>query len=175
MTQRRTVEPHESPLGRYDPESGDELFEVRLLNVPLQLMVLGREHHDEVMREFAVLALDERMSSEPVPAKMLDLIDTLGRQYGAASARPDAEIEAAIERGETTIDLVYHVPGHVVDAANRLEELMAEADEFCHERQLLTLERSPVVMELAKWYLDQFRIQIAGGAPVPWTGPLEVD
>jgi hypothetical protein len=145
VTERRTVEPHESPLGRYDPEGGDDLFEVQLLNVPLHLMVLAREHHDEVMREFAVLALDERTSPEHVPARMLDLIETLGRQYGAASARPDAEIEAAIERGETTIDLVYHVPGHVVDAANRLEELMAEADEFCRERQLLTLERSPLL------------------------------
>ena len=58
MTERKTVEPHESPLGRYDPDTDEGLFEVQLLNVPLHLMVLGREHHDEVMREFAVLALD---------------------------------------------------------------------------------------------------------------------
>jgi hypothetical protein len=174
MTERKTVEPHESPLGRYDPDTDEGLFEVQLLNVPLHVMVLGREHHDEVMREFAVLALDERMSSEHVPARMLDLIETLGRQYGAASARPDAEIEAAIERGESTINLVYHVPAHVVEAADRLEELMAEADAFCRERQLLTLERSPLLMELSKWYLDQFRVQIAGGDPVPWTGPLDL-
>ena len=173
MTERRTVEPHESPLGRYDPETSEDLHEVRLLNVPLPLLVVGREHHDEVMREFAVLALDERVSTEHVPIRMLELIDTLGRKYGAVSARPDADIEAAIERGETTVDLVYHVPAHVVEAADRLEALMSEADEFCRDRQLLTLERPPLVAEFSRWYLDQFRVQIAGGEPVAWTGPLE--
>ena len=174
MNERRTVEPQESPLGRYDPDSGEDLHEVRLLNVPLHLLVAGREHHDEVMREFAVLALDEDMASGHAPVRMLQLIDTLGRQYGAASARPDAEIEAAIERGETTVDLVYHVPAHVVDAADHLEELMAEADSFCRERQLLTLARPPLVAEFSRWYLDQFRLQIAGGEPIPWTGPLDL-
>ena len=174
MTERRTVEPLESPLGRYDPDRGEDLHEVRLLNVPLHLLVAGREHHDEVLREFAVLALDENIAPEHVPVRMLQLIDTLGRQYGAASARPDAEIEAAIERGETTIDLVYHVPAHVVEAADRLEALMAEADAFCRERQLLTLARPALVAEFSQWYLDQFRVQIAGGSPEPWSGPLEL-
>ena len=91
------AEPHASPLGRYDVTADTGLFEVRLLNVPLRLLAASREHHDEVMREFAMLALDEGLGSHPVPTRMLELIDILGRRYGAASERPDAEVDAVLE------------------------------------------------------------------------------
>jgi len=167
------VEPHASPLGRYDVEADTGLFEVRLLNVPLRLLAASREHHDEVMREFAMLALDEGLGSHHVPARMLELIDILGRRYGAASERPDAEVDAALARGDISIDLVYHVPDHVTDAAAQLEALMAEADEFCRQQQLLALARPTLQVDFARWYLDEFRRQIAGEPPHPWDGPLE--
>jgi cation transport regulator ChaC len=169
------VEPKASPLGRYDSDDTGALFEVRLLNMPLRLLAAGREHHDEVMREFAMLALDEDLATSHVPTRMLELIDVLGRRYAAAAARPDAEVDAALERGERTIDLVYHVPAHVTEAAEQLDRLMAEADEFCREQQLLALERPPLQVRLARWYLDEFRRQIAGEPPRPWDGPYDDD
>jgi hypothetical protein len=168
------IEPHAPPLGRYDSDDGTDVHEVRLLNVPLRVLAAGREHHDEVMREFAMLALDEELDKGHVPARMIELVEILGRRYGAAGERPDAEVDAAIERGETTVDLVYHVPAHIAQAAEQLEELMAEADEFCRQRQMLALERPPVVRQFADWYLDEFRRQVAGQAPRPWDGPLDV-
>jgi hypothetical protein len=166
------VEPKGSPLGRYDPDLGEELFEVRLVNLPLRLLVAGREHHDEVMREFAMMALDES-GGDHAPARLRELVDVLGRRYGAVTARPDAEVDAAVSRGAQTIDLVYHVPSHVADAAVTLEGLMAEVDDFCRDRQLLSLERSPLQLRFAHWYLDEFRRQINGEPPAPWDGPLD--
>lgn len=174
MTTRETAEPHGSPLGRYDPDGADCLHEVRLLNVPLRLLVAGREHHDDVMREFAMLALAEDTDAEHTPTRLLELVDVLGRRYAAAAARPDAEVDAAVARGETSIDLVYHVPAHVEAAANELAALMDEADEFCRERKLLALARPPLVIEFSRWYLDEFRRQIAGEPPRPWDGPLDL-
>lgn len=174
MTTRETAEPHGSPLGRYDPDGADGLHEVRLLNVPVRLLVAGREHHDDVMREFAMLALAEDADAEHAPKRLLELVDVLGRRYAAAAARPDAEVDAAIARGETSIDLVYHVPDHVEAAANELAALMDEADEFCRERRLLALARPPLVIEFSRWYLDEFRRQIAGEPPRPWDGPLDL-
>jgi len=174
MTAREAAEPHGSPLGRYDPDGADGLHEVRLLNVPLRLLVAGREHHDDVMREFAMLALAEEADAEHTPKRLLELVDVLGRRYAAAAARPDAEVDAAVARGETSIDLVYHVPDHVEIAANELAALMDEADEFCRERKLLALARPPLVIEFSRWYLDEFRRQIAGEPPRPWDGPLDL-
>lgn len=175
MTTREAAEPHGSPLGRYDSDGGDdELHEVRLLNVPLRLLVAGREHHDDVMREFAMLALAEESDDGHTPKRLLELVDVLGRRYAAAAARPDAEVDAAVARGETTIDLVYHVPDHVEAAADELAALMDEADEFCRERKLLALARPQLVVDFSRWYLDEFRRQIAGEPPQPWTGPLDL-
>jgi hypothetical protein len=172
VTPPETAEPHESPLGRYDPDLGDGLHEIRLLNVPLRILAAGREHHDDVMREFSMLALAEQPASAHVPARMLELVDVLGRRYAAAAARPDAEVDAALARGDATIDLVYHVPDHLATAAAALGALMDEADQFCRDRQLLALARPPVVIEFTTWYLDEFRRQIAGEPPRAWDGPL---
>jgi hypothetical protein len=174
MTAREAAEPHGSPLGRYDPEGTDGLHAIRLLTVPVRILVAGREHHDDVMREFAMLALAEETDAEHTPKRLLELVDVLGRRYAAAAERPDAEVDAAIVRGETSIDLVYHVPDHVADAADELAALMDEADEFCRERRLLALARPPLVVEFSRWYLDEFRRQIAGEPPRPWDGPLDL-
>src|SRR5947209_16596359 len=168
------AEPKESPLGRYDVDAHDGLYEVHLLNVPLRLLAASREQHDEVMREFAMIALDENFDSKHTPARFIELIDILGRRYGAASARPDAEVDAALERGDSTIDLIYHVPDHVTDAADQLESLMAEADDFCRQRQMLALERSKLLRDFADWYLEEFKRQIGGQQPRPWDGPLDL-
>ncbi|MDT7548095.1 MAG: hypothetical protein QOE84_489 [Actinomycetota bacterium] len=162
-----------SPLGRYDQATTDDaLHEVRLIGVPVRVMVAGREHHDELMREFALLALS-RSDIATVPTRLIELTQILGVQYGGAAARPDEEVDAALARGDETIDLTYVVPAHVVDGANTLSALMAEADEFCRTEQLLTLARSSVLFDFAEWYIGEFRRQVAGEQPQPWTGPLD--
>ena len=162
-----------SPFGRYDDSTGDDtMHEVRLLNMPVRLLASGRQHHDELMHEFAVLAvaLEDRDS---VPVRMLEMIDTLGTRYGRAADRPDALVDEAIAQGADVIDLTYQVPAHVIDAADALERMMDEADEFCRDEQMLTLSRSEVQRRFAKWYLEEFRRQVAGQPPQPWDGPLD--
>jgi len=162
-----------SPLGRYDASSGEQpTREVRLINVPVRVLAASRQQHDELMHEFAVLAvsLEDRSS---VPARMLDLIDTLGTQYGRAADRPDAALDEALARGEQSVDLTYEVPAHVVEAADALEHMMNEADQFCRQEQMLALARSEVQHRFAQWYLDEFRRQVAGEPPRPWDGPYD--
>lgn len=163
-----------SPLGRYDDDtSPDELHDVQLLGTPVRILIASRERHDELMREFALLALGGPTGRPDIPQRLLDLIEVLGVRYGNAAARPDELVDEAVARGDDTIDLSYTVPAHVVEAADRLDELMREADEFCRSEQLLTLARSEVMVEFADWYLDEFRRQVAGQPPRPWTGRLD--
>jgi len=162
-----------SPLGRYDDSSADDVtYEVRLVNVPVRVHAASRQQHDELMHEFAMLAvsLEDRTS---VPVRMLDLIDTLGTRYGRAADRPDTAVDEALARGEDSVDLTYQVPAHVVEAADALDQMMKEADEFCRQEQMLTLARSDVQWRFARWYLDEFRRQIAGEPPQPWDGPYD--
>jgi hypothetical protein len=163
-----------SPLGRYDDDEREhDVHEVKLLRVPVRVMVASRQHHDELMREFSLLALSLEEQETNLPKRFRDLIDTLGRRYGVQTQRPDQLVDEALERGDEVIDLTYHVPSNVVEAADRLEQLMSEADAYCREEQMLTLARSPLQVRFAKWYLDEFRRQVAGAPPQPWDGPLE--
>jgi len=162
-----------SPLGRYDDATPDALHEVRLLGLPVRIMVASREHHDELMREFSLLALSGPSERSDVPARLVELTEILGVRYASSAARPEEEIDRAIDSGADTVDLSYTVPAHVVEAADTLAALMAEADAFCRAEQLLTLERSPLQVEFAQWYLDEFRRQVAGEPARPWTGPLD--
>src|SRR3954470_15537985 len=158
-----------SPLGRYDDDPAqDDLHEVRLIGLPVRLMAASREQHDGLMREFALLALGGPSGRADIPARLVELIQILGVRYGHAAARPDELVDDAIARGHDTIDLTYTVPAHVVDAADTLDALMREADDFCLSEELLTLARSEVMVTFAKWYLDEFRRQIAGLPPRPW-------
>jgi len=162
-----------SPLGRYDDsDAGDAMHTVRLMRVPVRILDAGRRHHQELLHEFALLAVSEGLTDD-LPQRMLDLIDTLGRQYAETGDAPNAEVDAALARGDASVDLTYEVAEHVVDAADNLESLMAEADVFCQREQMLTLQRSELVRSFSSWYLDEFRRQIHGEAPRPWDGPLE--
>src|SRR3954462_10404392 len=164
------VEPKGSPLGRYDVDAHGGLHEVHLLGVPLRLLAASREHHDEVMREFAMIALDESFDSRQIPSRFIELIATPARRYGAASARPDAEVDAALQRGDNTIDLVYHVPEHVTDAAQQLDGLVNATDEVFRQQHMLTLARPQLLIDFARWYLDEFTRQVAGQPPRAWDG-----
>ncbi len=164
-------------LGRYVPPGGDAQVTVRLLNFPLQVFAVARQRHDELLREFALLALqpprDE--SARTLPAALLDLIDTLGRRYGGVGDRADTARDAALARGELSLDLTYQVPASVGPAMSDLHQLMEAADAFCRDEQLLTLASTPVESQFRQWFIEQFISQAADADPVPWDGPLTVD
>lgn len=163
-----------SPLGRYDDNTSQgQLHEVRLLGLPVRVLIASRDRHDELMREFALLALGTPSGRPEIPGRLLELIETLGVRYGHAAPRPDELVDEAAARGQDTVDLTYSVPAHLVESADRLESLMREADEFCRSEHLLTLARTDVMVEFADWYLEEFRRQVAGQPPRAWEGSLD--
>lgn len=155
-------------------DSDDDLVSVQLLNFPVRVHQIASEHTDELMREFALLALrppDER-PSHSVPKRLLELVDVLGRQYGGMGQDTDATRDAAAARGDETVDLSYVVPRSLAPAMCQLHDLLEEADEFCASEQLLTLAATPVERRFRRWFIEQFAAQTAGAAPTPWDGPL---
>jgi hypothetical protein len=163
-----------SPLGRRDTRiavapAGD-LHEIRLLGVPVAIFRATRQQHDDLMREFAVMALAHRGEDDSEPEGLRMLIRELG-VHDAPPTRPDEEIDAATEAGLATVDLSYHIPEGVVRAADELDVRMACADRFCLQGRMLTMPRSPIMRRFSAWWLEELRRQAAGGSPTPWPGP----
>lgn len=151
-----------------------DMMEVRLLDVSLVDYQRSTEHHDELVREFALINEARREAiregAAEVPARLLALIDDLTARFAAFSAGPTAALRAALERGDERIDLLYTVPTAVGPAAEELNRLLDEADEFCRAGDLLTLASPPGTAAFRRWFLDQFGAQIAGAPPTPWPG-----
>ena len=165
-------------LGRYthlsDESHSDDadLRTVRLLRMPIALFLRAREHHDELIREFTLMAI--RSNTHPaLPPRLRELVDILGRRFGATASRADMERDAAIERGDATVDLTYHVPASLAVDLQMLTQLMDDADDFCRMEQLLTLPRDRSMVAFGHWYNNEFLRQLDGLPPTPWNGPLE--
>ena len=163
-------------LGRFTPDAdGQELVEVHLLRLPLHLMRASREHHDGLMREFRLLALSGEVAEHEPPARLVELVQVLGDRFGASRDRRDAELDAAIAAGVEAVDQVERIPPAAAGAAASLASMLADADEYCRRAVLFTVPRPPLVRRFGEWYVSQFVDQVAGGAPVPWDGPLRPD
>lgn len=160
-------------MGRYDasdvPE-GAPLHEIRMLGVPVEIFLAARQHHDDLMRELAVLALAQQDQSSTAPAELRRLVHELGANSAAAPSRPGAEVDAAAEAGQAAVDLVLHLPLEALRALERFEELMQSADEFCAQGRMLTMPRSPDVKRFAAWWFGELHRQVDGEAPTPWAG-----
>jgi hypothetical protein len=159
-----------SPLGRYASDVRDTVVTVMLLAAPLLIWQRTAEHHDELMREMALLALAP--GRQELPARLLELVDVLGNQYGAAGNRPDDRRDEALAAGLDRIDLSYDVPRSAAADAQRMRALLDEAEAYCRT-DLLTLAQPPVQAEFARWYIDQVVSQVSGAPPVPWPGPWD--
>ncbi|MFC5380592.1 hypothetical protein [Aquipuribacter nitratireducens] len=174
--ERAPQEERGSPLGRYEPHddatTDGATVHVVLRGLPVQVWLASREHHDDLMREYRLLALAGDLEAHHAPARLVELVEILGQRYAAAASRRDEELEAALAAGLAVIDQESDVTPAAVGAVRELRRLMAESDRFCEEAQLLTLPRPPVVRDFGEWFLDEFERQLEGHAPTPWDGPL---
>jgi hypothetical protein len=149
-----------------------------MMGLPVALFLRTQEHHDELVREFTLMAIRESatdVGSQPrtvLPARLRELIDILGRRFDASTSRADVDLQAAADRGDATVDLTYHVRSNVAAELVMSTELMDDADEFCRQEKLLTLPRDPAMVAFSRWYNREFLRQIDGLPPTPWDGPL---
>jgi len=154
--------------------SGAPEVDVVLDGFPLALARRSDEHHADLMRELALLALDAGSGDSDVPERLLALVDELEARYAATGAEADRLRESARSRGEETTRLVLPVPRDVGPAAARLLALLEEAEDFCREgRHLLTLAAEPEVRAFRGWYLGELTAQTSGMPPTPWPSVLE--
>ncbi len=154
--------------GEGDPT---QLLDVTLVNLPVEQFWRSQQHHDALLREFALVAVAVESDHEAVPARLLALVRQLTARFGRLSAEPEARLRDAMEQGVATVDLRFQVPPAAKDAAVDLGRLLDEADEYCRQGALLTLATPPDVLAFRRRYLEEFVRQIGGAPPRPWERP----
>jgi hypothetical protein len=149
----------------------DDMVEVRVLGLPVRLWARSQEHHDALMREFALMSVpsEEGDKARHVPTRLTELIAQLNDDFAGVSTAQEQELFAAAEAGTETLDQVYRVPAAAAPASRALGEMLDEADEYCRQgKHLLTLASDDELVRFRWWYLDQFVDQAAGKPPVAW-------
>jgi hypothetical protein len=153
-----------------DPAS--ELYQVRVLQLPVGIWARSQEQHDALMREFALMSVptDESERQRHLPTRLAELIDTLTADFeGVATEQEQQLFDAAAAYVEVIDELVYTLPRAAVAASQALGAMLDEADEYCRQgKHLLTLAPDEQLVRFRRWYLDQFIDQADGKPPVAW-------
>jgi len=145
-----------------------DLVEVHLLALDLADLHQAEAHHDELFREFALIAAANPSAGHEVPARLLALIEELTEQFTGFTSGTQEELAAATARGDQEIDIVFTVPRRVDEAVTRFADLLTAADDYCRQGDLLTLAPPPDAVAFRDWYLGEFVAQSRGSDPTPW-------
>lgn len=147
----------------------EEQRAVHLLGVPAALLLASRDHHDDVLREFRLLAVTS--GPEGMSTRFVELIDLLGRDYSAplSQVEQDADRTAARQRADRRVDLAYDVASGAAERLEGLSAVLDEVDELCERGELITLPRTPLLREFQRWALGQVQEQLKGKPPRPWS------
>ena len=145
---------------------------VRLLGMPVKVFVHYRLWYEELRRELRLLALNHG-ADYPLAQELSEL--TVQVEAERRQAVGIDRLNAALEDGLDRVDLEYDVLGSTRETMSRLLRLLEEADVFCREQRLLTLEPTQQQIDLRRWYLGEFGRQAAGDEPRPWFGSYAVE
>jgi hypothetical protein len=146
----------------------DSLVSVQLLAVPVELYARARDHDDDLLREFKLMTHGGEVGAGSVPSRLVGLFGEIGEQFSRFSDAGYAQLDAAVDAGEVTADVVFHVPAAAGAGAGRLAALLEEADAYCRSGALLTMASPPEIAAFRRWMLGEFQRQTAGGEPVSW-------
>ncbi len=150
-------------------ESSPDLVTIKLIGIPLDIQSAASEHQDGLRREFRMLVEEGHADSASVPGRLVALAADLDRRFQSFAAAGRAELEAAMARGDASVDLTLEAPPAIAPAARNFGDLLDEADEYCSAGEhLLTLRTPPEVVAYRNWVLDEFVRQSQGAAPISW-------
>ena len=144
-----------------------ELHDVSLVDFPVARYLQMQEHHDALLREFALIATDSGNSS--APGDLLRLANEMFDRYGDAAGPFRDGVAAAADSGEVITTLNLSIPYTTLRWTEDFLLLFEEADEYAARGDLLT-EPAPVeVTEFRRWMVGELIRQIRDGAtPSPY-------
>ncbi len=102
--------------------SSPELRTVVLRQYPVRLGVDAKQHNDELVREFTIIAAGrtDGTAQDALPSRLIANMDVIRRQYGAPLEERDARLFAALDAGVEEIDVEQNLPPAAAGAAQAL-------------------------------------------------------
>jgi anti-sigma regulatory factor (Ser/Thr protein kinase) len=145
---------------------------VVLRNLPAQLFAQLRRFHMELRRELRLLALSDpdRYPIAVAATEMFARTDDERRVTSGVS-----RLDAAISRGELTVDLEYAVPASAPATMAEAFALMQDCYRTLAGEHLLAITPPEELRRLQAWYFGEFARQGRGEPPRAWDGPLDLD
>lgn len=145
-----------------------ELISIHLLKFPVELWARTGDESRDLMREFALISLEQHHHG--VPHRLLELVTELQLSYGSIGADQEARLEEASRDGTEFLDeVIYQVPPRIERDIIRLGRILDEADDYCRAGEhLLSLASSPAAKAFRDWFLDEFCRQLGGLPATPW-------
>jgi anti-sigma regulatory factor (Ser/Thr protein kinase) len=145
-----------------------EFVDVQLLSLPVAMFQRARQHHDALIREFALISMGDHAS---VPGRLLALTQDLQKLFSQEATEFRSAVDEAVHRGDEFINVAMRTPTAAAPAVVGLFEMLDEADRYCRDSTaLLTLAAPAELLAVRKWYLGQIVDQLLGGPAVPWGG-----
>ncbi|MCU1676788.1 MAG: hypothetical protein JWM93_1546 [Frankiales bacterium] len=144
------------------------LVDVQILGFPLDIQQVSNAWHDELLREFALVALSHDDGAE-VSRHLLELVERTRSNYSEFTTDVESSQMEMHSAGAARGDFLYRVPATIADACAELDVALDRSEEFCASGNLLTMQPPAVVSAFRRWLLREFVGQIRRGAqPTSW-------
>jgi hypothetical protein len=144
-----------------------------LQRFPVRVWARQREYYDGLLREFNLMLLGRQVGASSAPARLVELADQLTSRFGTTMDALNEEREAALRRGELSIDSRVPMVEGLVGVLHWIRGVFAEVDAYCEHGDMLTLAIPADLKALRDWSTAELERQYRGAAPTPWAGPLE--
>jgi hypothetical protein len=137
--------------------------EVVLADIPVQAFWRLQHHHDDMLREFALIDIDRVYGgAHAVPAQLLDMVTQLRSQLAAQRNALIEALELAAERGEERTTVRLELPLAAADGIEAACRTYEQADAFCRSGELLTLSTPPELAALRRQLCEHLVEQLRG-------------
>lgn len=147
-----------------------DLFEVRMLQLPLVLRERSRQHGADLLREVTLVRAGQPAPAGSPSSRFLALAEELDAVCGPYVAASTQEMDAALDRGEEVLDeIVYRLPSSALGFLEHVRQVLAEVERYCRsDGYLLTLAPPHDIAAYREWSISEVQRQHDGSAPTPW-------
>jgi hypothetical protein len=134
-----------------------------ILELPVQTFLQLQRHHEEMMREFALIDVDrERGGASDVPMRLLDHVTALRSRYASLLAVLQEQVAAAAGRGDEHITISLTTPVSAAAMIAATCDVLEEADAYCRSGDLLTLATTEDVARFRRSLCEGMVAQLRG-------------